>query len=306
MKNRAEKILECIRNSENGVLSDAPNQTVEGFAGDKLTGLIQRTAKLINEDYIEVGVWRGSSLLNTAYANPDIHCYGIDNYSQVDPNGTNKSIVIETAEKLGVTNYTLVDKDFEIALLEQPKGIGIYFIDGPHDYRSQLLCLAYAPRFLTKGGVIFVDDANYPHVRQATADFLNMFPEYKLVFEAYTSSHPDNMDDQTIASARKGYWDGVNMIVHDPENEFERLTPPVPSNERFIRDHYVHIIRYAPVAAEATMVMQAISRPWQLPKAIGRFLKALLQRREQIRGRNNNVNTESENLMTRTAKIRAN
>lgn len=32
---------------------------------------------------------------------------------------------------------TLIDKDFEEALLNFDRKVGVYFVDGPHDYRSQ-------------------------------------------------------------------------------------------------------------------------------------------------------------------------
>lgn len=274
-------------------------EVLTGFAGRKLTGLLQRVTAVAGGDYLEVGVFQGSSLLHVALANPEVTCFGIDNYSQFDPNNRNRSLVVSRAETLGLSNYRLIDEDFEEGLLGFEGEVGTYFVDGPHDYRSQLVCLGYAPRFLKRGGVIIVDDANYPHVRQATADFLVMFPEFKLVFEAYTGKHPFNMTAQEEAEARDGWWDGVHVIVHDPDDRFEGFMPPVPGNPRFIRDHVVQIGRYGPVAWEASDLVQSLARPWQFPKALARFLRARKERADELAHRYRGCNTEGVESGTR-------
>lgn len=166
------------------------------------------------------------------------------------------------------------------------------------------MCLVYGAQILAKNGAMVVDDANYAHVRQATADFLYMYPQFKLVFETYTPCHPSNMTQSQLADAKAGWWDGVHLIVHDPEDEFETLTPCVPDNSRFIRDHLVHIARYAPVANEAAMLLEALGRPWKWPKAVARYAMALRQRRTDIRGRFHSCNTESQGLASRIAQTR--
>lgn len=301
----ASPLLLAIREAAEHGLAPAPAPNVlTGFAADKLTSLLQRLPAVVGGDYIEVGVFQGGTLLSVAHANPSITCFGIDNYSAHNPAGRNKALVGSRAEQLAVSNYRLIDQDFEDGLLGFPEEAGTYFVDGPHDYRSQLICLGYAPRFLKRGGVIVVDDANYPHVRQATADFLVMFPEFKLVFEAYTERHPANMTASEADEARKGWGNGVHVIAHDPDDRLEGLTPPVPTNARFIRDHDLHIARHAPLAYEAADLVQAVLRPWQLPKAIARLARAAWTRRHELAGRYRSTNTESDGLPTRIAEMR--
>jgi hypothetical protein len=64
------------------------------------------------------------------------------------------------------------EKAFEYLLKKKIK-IGVLYIDGPHDYRSQLISLEKYKKLLSINSVIIVDDANYYHVRKATQDFLN-------------------------------------------------------------------------------------------------------------------------------------
>ena len=102
----------------------------------------------------------------------------------------------------------LIERDYEDALeaLGNHIGdtkIGLYFVDGPHDYRSQLMCLLLATPFLSESAVIVVDDCNYPWVRLANRDFLISNPSFKLIFEAYTECHPGNMPEEKVTLATK-------------------------------------------------------------------------------------------------------
>ncbi|MCH9017297.1 MAG: class I SAM-dependent methyltransferase [Chloroflexi bacterium] len=114
--------------------------------------------------------------------------------------GENKKIVTGRLEKFGVANAALIDSDFEDAFegLDTHLGgrkVGVYFIDGPHDYRSQMVCLLAGLKHLHDRAVIVIDDANYPDVRQSTADFLAGHPDFKMVFEAYSPAHPANLNE---------------------------------------------------------------------------------------------------------------
>jgi hypothetical protein len=44
---------------------------------------------------------------------------------------------------------------------------GVYFYDGSHDYRSQLLGLLLAVPLLARRALLVLDDGNWPAVRQA-------------------------------------------------------------------------------------------------------------------------------------------
>ena len=93
-----------------------------------------------------------------------------------DPEKKNLSIVEERLTKLQLDNAFIINNDYEDALENLrhtigDKKIGVYFIDGPHDYRSQLMCLELALPYLHEQAVIIVDDSNYRNVRQANRDF---------------------------------------------------------------------------------------------------------------------------------------
>jgi hypothetical protein len=82
--------------------------------------------------------------------------------------------------------------------------IGVYFYDGPHDYRSQLIGLLLAVPLLADRAVIVVDDGNFAAVKQATWDFMAIWPEARLLFELPT---PGN--------CHASFWNGLFVLAWD-------------------------------------------------------------------------------------------
>ncbi len=227
---------------------------------------------------MEVGVYQGLTLLSVAHAAPDVPVFGIDNYSQFDPEHTNRSIVESRKRSLGADNANLIDQDFEVALAGLrdhigPLDVGVYFIDGPHDYRSQLMCLEMMLPYLADNAVVVVDDCNYEHVRQANADFLRTHPSFALAFEAYTGAHPSNMDDEAQSLARAGWWNGINVIVEDADHLIERALPRTGLDRSlYVNEHIVHSERNGDLAPEAVALADAVLS-WNPARILSRVIK---------------------------------
>ncbi len=214
--------------------------------------------------YLEVGVYQGLTLLSVADMYPGVACFGVDNFSILDPEGSNLKIVQDGIAAYQASNATLINLDFEVALKSLEKHtegqkIAVYFVDGPHDYRSQLICLTLAVRYLHENAVILIDDANYHFVRQATHDFLDAFCEYKLIFEAYSPMHPANMGSVMLQKYESGWLNGINILVRDPENILPEMRPKIDSDySLFLNDWLVHRHGIAELAPEALDFAQAI------------------------------------------------
>jgi hypothetical protein len=258
-----------------GLVDGSP--LLSGYSGAKLVGLLQRLAArgVAHDDcYAEVGVFQGMTLLSVASAAPGIAAYGIDNFSQFDVDNVNKSIVKQRMREHNIVNAHLIDQDFEDALenfgqLAAGKKISTYFVDGPHDYRSQLLCLELAKPHLADDAVIVIDDSNYQHVRQASVDFLKLNPAYKLFFQHYSDAHPANLDETAVAAAREGWWNGVTVIVRDPDDLLASVYPPTDRDRTlFVNDHIVQSARLAQFSPRAMRVAAALFffRPIELVK----------------------------------------
>jgi hypothetical protein len=271
MNNTAERIQQIkqaiIDANSNGPIADLK---LNGATGSKVIGILQRFANLLPEDqcYVEIGVVKGMSLINTAFAAPKIEAFGIDNFAQFDKDKKNQTIIEERCKNHQVKNTRLINLDFEEALenLEKyigNKKIGLFFIDGPHDYRSQLVCLIMAKKHLAENCIILVDNSNYNHVRQANRDFLASHPEYKMIFEAYSKSHPANLRGAELDEAWKNWLDGINVIIKDNLNLLTPMLPYVnPDKEMFFNDHKIHPMRNSIFAWRAAK-LAAVIKPFK-------------------------------------------
>lgn len=263
------KVINCVRETErSGPVSDKGGEVLEGLSGSKTVGALQRLTGLFADDadacYVEIGVFQGLTLLSVAVTFPSFPCFGIDNFSILDPEGKNLGVVQDRTHRLGATNATLINQDFEAALerlddhLEGRK-IGVFFVDGAHDYRSQLIALLLAQPYLHENAVILIDDANYAFVRQSTRDFLITHPAYKMVFEAYSPAHPANMDPETLARFESGWLNGINILVRDPEGLLSDMLPPTePDRTLYVNEWLVHRHQMAEMAPEALALAQAV------------------------------------------------
>lgn len=295
-------LIQAIREAEqHGPLFE--NEVLTGFSGKKFFGALQRMARLLvtpEQCYLEVGVFQGLTLLSVAKVLENGMAYGVDNFAFFDPDHKNLNIVKDRMQKLGITNAVLINEDYEDALenLDQflkGKKVGLYFVDGPHDYRSQLMCLMLIQPYLAENCAIVIDDCDYQHVRQANRDFLQTFPEFKLVFEAYSPAHPHNLRGPELEEARNGWWNGINILVRDTKNEIVQSFPPTErSRTLFENDHTAHSAQFPAESPEALRLLRAL-KTLQLHKALVFLIQALFSK-SKVRGKFRSMNTFSDGL----------
>lgn len=288
-----------------------------GYSGTKLIGALRALGMLFGGDpsscYLEIGVFQGLTLLSVASAVPNLPCYGIDNFAFFDAEHTNLEIVNQRRSALGVENAHLINADYEDALEHLGshlggRSIGVFFVDGPHDYRSQLMCLQLALPYMHDRCVILVDDSNYRHVRQANRDFLVTHPEFKLLFEAYTRCHPQNMGAAEEAAARAGWWNGVNIIVRDPDGGLDAMLPPTHrSRALYEQEHLVHGSGAAEEAHLGVAILQALDdrSPTRLARSLAGSARQLRRSRSDRSQRFPAMNTYSADLPTARLNPRA-
>jgi len=308
-ENFIKQVVKNIREAEaSGLLDDGASDVLDGLSGVKSVGLLQRLTGLFKDTpdtcYLEIGVFQGLTLLSVASAFPDYPCFGIDNFSILDPDSKNLGIVEERTKKLDARNAKLINLDFEEALSRLDDFIGtrkvaVFLIDGAHDYRSQLMCLLLGMKHLHENAVILIDDANYDFVRQSTHDFLKSHPEFKMVFDGYSPMHPANMGAKTLAEWEKGWLNGVNILVRDPDGILPEMLPPTEkSRDLYVNEWLVHRHQFAELAPQAVSLAQSVCLGDTDTEAQRRqdLLEAYAGHSEKLAERYADRNTYSRNL----------
>jgi hypothetical protein len=277
-----------------------------GFSGEKLMAWLHGVTALLcgpETVYVEIGVFQGLTLISTAAKNPHVACFGIDNFSLFNEGHENLNTVYDRMKRLGVGNATIINLDFEEALegLDRHLGarkIGVFFVDGAHDYRSQLVSLLKSKEYLAEDCVIVIDDSNYAHVRQANADFLRSEPEFALLFEAYTPGHVANLNSAQKEAAIAGWWNGVNVMVRDREHLIERRYPREESKQMYFDSHDVFRHEFAELAFPALKAAQDLltAMPEEAEKTVAQIKSLLADQRRRHPERFRHQNTSSAGL----------
>jgi hypothetical protein len=164
-----------------------------------------------DEVYAEVGCFQGASLIGALLDHHGRVAYAVDNFALFDPDGSNRARLRANLAAFDLEGRVRFhDQDFgEFLWRQRGRGprIGVYYYDGAHDYRSQLLGLLLAVPLLAERALVVVDDANWACVKQATWDFLALRPECRPLWELATpgNCHPT-------------FWNGVYVLAWDADN----------------------------------------------------------------------------------------
>ncbi len=154
------------------------------------------------EAYVEVGVYRGASLVAAMLGNGERRFVGIDDFRMRD--GSVEEVE-QNLERFGLPRPTLLVGDvFELApagaLRETP--VGVWYYDALHTYEAQLEGLRVAEPWLVPGALVIVDDTDWEQVGRAMDDYLAEQPRAHRVL--------------TIEGKDRGsphWWEGMQVLV---------------------------------------------------------------------------------------------
>jgi hypothetical protein len=126
------------------------------------------------EHYLEVGSWRGRTLLSAAYRNKGRLCAGCDKF-RLYGRYTGPGILVRRALRQNVARYRedraaihfydMPSRRF-FSRRRLPGPVGVYFYDGDHSYRGTRRSIAAAVPFLSRRAVVLVDDWNVERIRK--------------------------------------------------------------------------------------------------------------------------------------------
>jgi predicted O-methyltransferase YrrM len=138
-----------------------------------------------DECYLEVGSYRGRSLVGAMIENPERRAVAVESFSEFG---------VDAAETLSEVQRTLADHGcsdrvqfivgdafrlFRPGFTERP--VGAYFYDGAHSRVAQYLGLAMAESLLADEALVMIDDATWPQVAAATRSYLARHEGYEVV-----------------------------------------------------------------------------------------------------------------------------
>lgn len=163
------------------------------------------------EAYLEVGTFKGKSLISAMHGNPIRPVIACDNFNEFRDLGNDLGETRKNLARYGLEErVTFWDCDFRSVYTPDriPHPIGLYFYDGAHDYEAQYDAIALAEPFLADSALVLVDDWRYDvdsgsRAREATLNAIGKSPHaWELMYELPARFNGD----------RAMWWNGVGVL----------------------------------------------------------------------------------------------
>jgi predicted O-methyltransferase YrrM len=234
---------------------------IEGMATENKLMLLNAAAASLDpgEVYVEIGCYRGASIVGAARRNPHLRIFACDNFSQFD--GAADALRANLARYAPDADVQFFDLDFRrfLALAPwQPARIGACFYDGRHYFADHYDALALVLPHLARDALVIIDDSNHRAVRAANALFARKV-------EAFTPI----LDLRTPANKSPTWWNGVQVwrFTRNPS------APQPPLDSLYSLDVTLRRLYYDTLIRGTRRKLRALRR---LPR---RTLKRLRHRR---------------------------
>ena len=173
-------------------------EQVAGYTAVSELAVLNHAAALLPDDeaYLEVGTFKGRSIVAAAANNPGATFIAMENFMEFGMAGQ------EARDELmhNLRTYTdgahlnLLEGDC-FALMARPdvceKPVGVYFYDGEHTLLSHYLALAVVEPLLADEALILIDDASWPVVQKAHRLFVKNHPGWE-VSATWDAAHADD------------------------------------------------------------------------------------------------------------------
>ena len=187
------------------LLADVP-----GMATEHKLALLNLAAAHLGpgEAYLEVGSFKGLSLIGAMLGNAGRRFYAIENFLEFNPDGRARAeLEANLARWVEPGRARVLEGDcFDLlrtgAGLEEP--VGVYFYDGAHGRLPHYLALGVAEPWLADRALVVIDDASWPIVARATDRYVAAHPGYRLLFDLAAEHEEDPR-----------WWNGVRVYAFE-------------------------------------------------------------------------------------------
>lgn len=141
---------------------------LEGMSSRNVRNLLNKCIESIdNVNYLEIGVWKGSTLYSALYGNNPSYALAIDKFCSFGGRSVKQYFENNLAD-VGVP-FDFIDQDcFEVDLSKINHKFNVYFYDGEHYEKDQEMALTYYYDVLDDTFLYICDDYNEPHVQKGT------------------------------------------------------------------------------------------------------------------------------------------
>jgi predicted O-methyltransferase YrrM len=179
-------------------------EAVEGLTRENNLALVNLAASCMGsgETYVEIGVYRGTSLIAAMLGNEEHRFVGIDDFHFREGS---IGQVEENLRSFGLPSPILLVGDvFELV----PSGalgearVGAWYYDALHTHEAVLEGLRIAEPWLAPGALLIVDDSDWEQVGRALDDYLDAQPRAQRIFE--------------LGGKERGlpqWWEGVQVLL---------------------------------------------------------------------------------------------
>jgi len=202
-----EHVQECIEKAEFETSSlNTQVLTIEGMSSGKVRHLLNNLCTFPQTCYLEIGCWKGSTLIAALYNNNASvkEAIAIDNWSEFG--GPSAEFLTNVSQflnhpflKIYETDCFSIDKS---KVFSMP--VTLYFYDGNHEVESQEMAFTYFNDSLDDYFIAVIDDWNHWKVQQGTRSAFQKL-HYEILYEKELKT-PGNGD---ISS----WWNGIYIAV---------------------------------------------------------------------------------------------
>lgn len=186
-----------------------------GLSSAKLGKILNYACRLLegNEIYLEIGTFTGYTLVSASHANSIPKFIGIDNFSiaGIKTDEQQRLWIRDrlkiNLEHFGHPNRKVIDGDFRDVALEEGTQIGVFYIDGKHDYDEVIANFTWGEKYLADRALIAIDDITIAGVGEGVSDWVKDHPEYQ---EFFRMNIHHNVNDRN--HWHPTFWNGLSLV----------------------------------------------------------------------------------------------
>lgn len=160
---------------------------MNGLTGPATAEAIMNCVGLMDKNkycYLEIGIYQGCNLSLVASSNPEVECFGVDNFSQKFQEDELTTLTTEQCCQNKIDFFRLnktkvIKDDFRNFLSSKrlDKQVGVYFFDGPHEFEDQVDGIEMALPYLADEAIVFIDDLRSENVQKSYSFLVEKYKE---------------------------------------------------------------------------------------------------------------------------------